>query len=234
MDRLVVLAGGRASLAGETAMSNWYARLLAAGGAAVLMAALGAPVALGAPAALAAATATTWTVQPGGAIAAAGSVTLTDANGGISDTCTSSTMSGTLKAGGGLPGSGIGLVSMAGYRGCGTLGSRDITPRGLPWHLNQVSYDAASGVSRGTISHLKLVLSVTGCHAVINGTSSSTADGVVAVSYANKTGQLKLHPHGGTLHWYHISGCAGLIHPGDTATLSATYTVSPRQDITSP
>ena len=42
-------------------MSNRYARILAAGGAAVLVAALGAPAALGA------ATATTWTVRPGGA-----------------------------------------------------------------------------------------------------------------------------------------------------------------------
>lgn len=213
-------------------MSNRYARILVAGGAAVLVAALGVP------AALAAATATTWTVQPGGAITAtAGSLTLTDTNGGASDTCASSTMSGTLKAGGGLPGSGIGPISMAAFRCCGHICSPDLTTRGLPWRLSLVSYDAATGVSRGTISHLKLTFVAypdLSCHAVINGTSSSTPDGVVAVSYANQTGQLKILPHGGTLHWYHISDCAGLIHNGDTATLSAIFAVSPHQVITSP
>jgi hypothetical protein len=68
---------------------------------------------------------------------------------------------------------------------------------------------------------------------VVNGTSSSTSDGVVAVTYANQTGQLKILPYG-RLHWYHVSGCAGLLRNGDTATLSATFTVSPKQDITSP
>ena len=179
-------------------------------------------------------TARTWTVQPGGAVAAAGTITLTDTRSGASDTCTSSTMSGTLKAGSGLPGSGIGSITAAGYRGCGTLGSRDMTARGLPWHLNLVSYDGATGVSRGTISHLKLAFSIPACRAVINGTSDSTADGVVAVSYTSKTGKLKILPHGGTLHWYHISGCAGLVRPGDIATLSAGYAISPPQTITSP
>ena len=46
-------------------MSIRYARILIAGGAALLVAALGVP------AALAAAAAKTWTVQPGGAITAA-------------------------------------------------------------------------------------------------------------------------------------------------------------------
>lgn len=212
-------------------MGNRYARILVAGGAAVLVAALGSP------AALAAATATTWTVQPGGAITAAGgSLTLTDTNGAVSDTCASSTMSGTLKAGSGLPGSGIGSISMAAFRCCGHICSPDLAARGLPWHLNLVSYDAVSGVSRGTINHLKITFvgyPDLSCHAVVNGTSSSTPDGVVAVSYANQTGQLKILPHGGTLHWYHISDCAGLIHNGDTATLSATFAVSPQQVITS-
>src|SRR5215469_6775544 len=133
-------------------MSNRYARILAAAAAAALLAALGTP------AALAAATADTWTVQPGGGIkAAAGSLTLTDTtSSGAHDTCTSATMSGTLKAGSGLPGSGIGSISKASYRGCGILGSRDLAPRGLPWHLNMVSFDAATGVSRGTATHLKI------------------------------------------------------------------------------
>jgi len=213
-------------------MSNRYARVLVAGGAAVLVAALGGP------AALAAATANTWTVRPGGTITAtAGSLTLTDTRSGVSDTCASSTMSGPLKAGSGLPGSGIGSVSKAGYRCCGHICSPDLAIHGLPWHLNLVSYDAATGVSRGTISHLKIAFVSypdISCHAVVNGTSGSTPDGVVTVTYANQTGQLKILTHGGTLHWYHVSDCTGLIHNGDSATLGATFTVSPKQDITSP
>jgi len=58
--------------------------------------------------------------------------------------------------------------------------------------------------------------------------------GVVAVSYADTTGKLAIHAAGGTLHWYHVSGCAGLVGDGDPATLAAAYTVSPRQAITRP
>lgn len=213
-------------------MSNRYARILITGGAAVLVAALGAP------AALAAAAAATWTVRPGGAITgAAGSLTLTDTRSGVSDTCTSASMSGTLKAGSGLPGSGIGSVSKAASHCCGHICSPDLAFHGLPWHLNLDSYDAATGVSRGTISHLKITFVAypdLSCHAVVNGTSGSTPDGLVAVTYANQTGRLKILTHGGTLHWYHVNDCTGLIHNGDTATLSATFTVSPKQDITSP
>jgi hypothetical protein len=54
------------------------------------------------------------------------------------------------------------------------------------------------------------------------------------LTYANQTGKLKILAHGGTLHWYHVNDCAGLIHNDDTAALSATFTVSPEQDITSP
>ena len=231
--KLVAPAGeGRVPLARETAMSNRYARILAAGAAAVLVAALEGP------AALAAATAMTWTVRPGGAITATtGTLTLTDTRSGVSDTCASSTMSVTLKAGSGLPGSGIGSISKAGYRCCGHICSPDLAFHGLPWHLNLDSYDAATGVSRGTISHLKISFVAypnLSCHAVVNGTSGSTPDGVVAVTYTNQTGKLKILAHGGTLHWYHVNDCAGLIHNGDTAALSATFTATPEQDITSP
>jgi hypothetical protein len=206
-----------------------------AGAAALAAAAL---LALGAAAlSPAAATTMTWTVKPGGAVAGkAGMTTLRDTTTNTLLNCKSATMTGTLKAGSGLPGPGIGSISMAAFRGCGHIASQDLKARGLPWHLNLVSYDAATGVSRGTISHLKIAFAPApgGCTAVVNGTSGSNPDGVVAVTYANQTGKLKIHPAGGTLHFYHITGCAGLLRDGDTATLSATFTVSPKQDITSP
>ena len=184
-----------------------------------------------------AATATTWTVRPGGTFtAAAGTTTLTDTTTGVFLTCTSSSMAGTLKSGSGLPGTSIGSITKAAYHCCGHICSPSLAPRGLPWHLNLTSYNAATGVSRGTISHLQLALSIPefGCSAVVNGTSATTSDGVVTVTYANQTGKLKIHPAGGTLHWYHVNGCAGQVHNGDPATLSAAYALSPPQAITSP
>jgi hypothetical protein len=88
-------------------MSNRYAPILAAGCAAVLAATL---------AALPALAATTWTIRPGGAITAmSGKIALEDHKTGTVLTCTSATASGTLKRGGGLPGSRAGSLSAIGF-----------------------------------------------------------------------------------------------------------------------
>ena len=199
-------------------------------GAAVLAAATGAPPA--------AAAAKTWTIRPGGSITAmAGRTTLADTPTGSMIPCASSRMSGTLKAGSGLPGAGIGSVTTAVYSSCETAGfAPRLTARGLPWQLNLTSYDRATRVARGTISHLQLGVAVPefGCTAVINATSGAAPDGVVPVSYASRTGTLKILATGGDLHWYHVHSCAGVVRNGDSATLSASYTITPRQVITSP
>jgi len=184
----------------------------------------------------AAATATTWTVHPGGIITAKAGITrVKDTTTNSVLNCKSSRMSGRLKAGTGLPGTGIGAITAAAYD-CAMLIEPPfrLTPHGLPWHLNLASYDAGTGVSRGTISHLEFTLTGPSCSATINGVGGSAADGVVAVSYTVKTGTLQVRAGGGNLHWYQVSGCAGLLGDGDRATLSAAYTVSPRQQITSP
>ena len=146
-------------------------------------------------------------------------------------------MSGTLKAGSGLPGAGIGSLTTAVYSQCSAGPfAATVTVRGLPWRLNLTSYDRPTGVARGTISHLQIGVAPSSipCTAVIKGTSGTAPDGVVAVSYTSKTGILKILPTGGNLHWYHVHSCAGIIRNGDAATLSASYTISPRQVITSP
>ena len=186
----------------------------------------------------AAATAKTWTVRPGGEIAAmSGKIILTDTPTGAMVSCGSSRMSGSLKPGSGLPGSGIGSFTTAVYSQCngGPFGAT-VTARGLPWRLNLTSYDQRAGVARGTISHFKIgvVIVFAQCAAVIDGTSSTTPDGTVPVSYASKTGILKVLRTGGNLHWYHANGCAGIVNSGDAATLSTSYTISPRQVVTSP
>ena len=190
------------------------------------------------PSTASAATATTWTVSPGGKITAtAGTTTLADTRTGAMIPCQSSRMSGTLKAGSGLPGPGIGSLATSVYSLCsGGPFAATLTARGLPWRLNLTSYNRSTGVARGTISHLQVAaaLSTTQCTAVIKGTSGTAPDGVASVSYTSKTGILKVLPTGGNLHWYHVRRCAGIINNGDAATISASYGISPRQVITSP
>jgi len=188
------------------------------------------------PGSASSATATTWTVRPGGAITAtAGKTTLKDTTTGLEMVCNSARMSGTLNGGVGLQGTGIGSLATATFH-CPSpiVPPFRLTARGLPWHLNMVSYNTSASVGRGTISHLELMLTGPSCSAVVNGTGGTTADGVVAVSYTNTTGKLTIHTAGGNLHWFHVNGCAGLVGDGDPATLSAAYAVSAHQEITSP
>ncbi len=212
-------------------MSNRYARLLAAGCAAVLVATLAAAPALAA---------TTWTIQPGGAITAmsSGKVALKDTTTRTVLMCLSATASGTLKHGSGLPGSRAGSLSAVGFTTCTGPGVSDIivTLRAtdLPWHVNLSSYNAATGVVTGTVSHIQIIASWAGCTAVIDGTSGTASDGKVRFTYTDATGQLTLLATGSTLHFYNVTGCLGLVNTGDRATLGATFTVSPKQAITSP
>ncbi len=209
-------------------MSNPYARILAAGGAAVLA------VTLGVPAALAAGT---WTVQPGGGVqATSGLVNIRDTMTGTLLTCVRSTASGTVKSGSGLPGSHAGSLSAVRFPIC-NAGPVPMTVQagGLPWHVNLSSYNAATGVARGTIGHVRLTTSGSGCTTVIDGTSATADDGRVVFRYTDSTGQLKLLTTSSNLHYYDVSkGCLGIVNDRDPAALSATYTVTPKQSITSP
>jgi hypothetical protein len=169
----------------------------------------------------------------------------TKAGATLTDTATGSTllcatlMSGALKRGSGLLGADIGSITTAGYDCDTPTTTAHLAPRGLPWHLNLSGYDARTGVSRGTLSHLQLAFKAHGCHAVINGTSGPAANGVVAVTFTNKASsnrasKLTILPRGATLHWYHVHDCAHLAADGDRATHSAAYLIVRRQTITSP
>jgi hypothetical protein len=227
-------------------MSNRYACILAAGCAAVLVAALGVTPAL------AEATARTWTVRPGGGITAtsSGQFALTDTTTGITLVCSSSTASGMLKGGGGLPGSHAGSLSAVSFVECrgpgdplfnlqpaGLLRREVFTLQagGLPWQVNFSSYNAAKGVVRGTISHIHIVANGVGCTPMIDGTGATAGDGQVVFRYTDSTGRLRVLTTFGNLHVYDVSaGCLGEFKDGDLATLSATYAVNPKQTITSP
>jgi hypothetical protein len=215
-------------------MGNRYAGILAAGGAAVLAAALAAAPALAA---------TTWTIHPGRAITAtsSGRFILKDTKNGTVLFCDSATASGTLKHGSGLPGSRAGSLSAAGFTTCLGPGIRDsdivltLQATDLPWRVNLSSYNAATGVVTGTVSHLQLTETANGCAFVVGGTSGTASDGKVRFSYTDSTGRLTVLTAGGNLHFWNVSaGCLGLVNNGDRARLGAAFTVSPKQAITSP
>jgi hypothetical protein len=227
---VMFLVAGPAGPAGRPmAMSNRYARVLAVAGAAVLMAALSSPAALAGG---------TWTIQPGGGIQAAssGRVTLTDTTTQSLIYCVRSTASGTLKSGSGLPGSAVGSLSAVSFPSC-TFASPlvvSVDAGGLPWQVNLSSYNTAEGVVRGTISHVHLTLSGSGCTARIDHTGSA-GGGRVAFRYIDSTGVLTVLTRGSSLRFHDVSsGCLGEFTDGDPATISAAYTVTPEQAITSP
>jgi hypothetical protein len=141
-----------------------------------------------------------------------------------------------LKAGSGHSGTGIGSNTTANIRNCDGPGPLPftLTPGDLPWHLNFTSYDATARTVTGSISHLHVSISAPGCSVAVDGTSGTASDGIVTFTYTDSTAKLKARTTGGSLHFYIVSGCAGLFRNGDPATLSATFTVSPKQAITSP
>lgn len=182
-----------------------------------------------------AASAATWTVSPGGAITGkAGTTTLTDTTSNISLSCTSSKLTGSLKSGKGLPGKGLGTVTSVAFSKCTVLSMTISLSSGkVAWKLNASSYNSATGTTSGTISGMHLAVKSSLCSAVVDGTSATAHDGMVSVSYSNKTHVLKILPKG-NLHVYKVSGCGGAISNGDAGTVTGSYKVSPLQKITSP
>jgi hypothetical protein len=101
--------------------------------------------------------------------------------------------------------------------------------------VNLSSYNTATGVVTGAVSHLQIMLSANGCTAVIDGKSGTASDGWVPFTYTDSTGQLTVLATSGNLHVWNVSpGCLGLVNSGDRATLGGAFTVSPKQAITSP
>jgi hypothetical protein len=179
----------------------------------------------------------TWTVTPGGVTAgSAGKTTLTDTATGTVLTCASSHTSVTLPSGSGHAGAGLGSITSQTFTTCtGPLGlTFTVSSNALPWKLNALTYTASSGVTHGSITGIDATLTGSGCSATVDGTAAGANNGSVKGTYTNSTGKLKVSATGGTLHIYNVSGCFGLIANGDASTFVGTYTVSPKQTITSP
>lgn len=183
-------------------------------------------------------TATTWTIKPGKAVTGtAGKTLVTDTKTGIQMTCTSSSVGGTLKSGTGRTNP-LGKITAAAYNSCTVIGvGAGITTSASstnPWVLRGRTY--ASGVTHGSIRNVATSFSITGplgtCTGNVAG-ANATTPGQVAVTYKNVNGSLIMG--GGNLHVWNVTGqCLGAIGTGDPVTAVGTYTISPRQTITSP
>lgn len=181
-------------------------------------------------------TAATWTVTPGGTITAkAGTTTLKDTKTGSVLTCTSSSGKGTAKHGSGLPGADIASITALSFNNCTGPLSLTFTVKTahFPWKLNAMSYNASKGVTTGTITGIHATLSGPSCTATVDGTGATANNGEVTATYTNGTGKLAT-TGAGNLHIYNVKGCAGLINSGDGSSFKGSYTVSPKQKITSP
>jgi hypothetical protein len=182
-------------------------------------------------------TATTWTVKPGGTVTGTAShVTITDTTTGSVLTCTTMTSTGTAKSGSGLSGAGIAKITAVKFTGCVGPASLTftVTATHLPWKLNAKSYDAATGVTKGTITGAEASLSGNGCTATSAGPTPTTP-ATIAGTYTNSTHKLTTLAAGSNMHvWNVSSGCAGLINSGDPTAMKGSSTLTPAQKITSP
>lgn len=182
----------------------------------------------------------TWTVKPGGAITGtAGKTTLIAKGpaGNIPLVCNSSATKAVLKKGSKLAGAGIGSITSVTFTKCNGLGLaftvKTSATTKAPWKLNAVKYNKTTGVTTGTITGIKAILTGPSCKADVGGTTK-TNTGTVAVTYSNKTHKLVVLSSGGTLHIWNVNGCLGVIKNGDVSQFSGTYLVKPTTTITSP
>ena len=189
---------------------------------------------IGLAAAPAFATAATWTVKPGGATTGtAGATTVTDVTAGQSVTCTSSNTKGSFKKGSSLSGTGIGTLTSLTLSGCSVLGmSISVTITGtMP--VNALSYNKTKKTVSMSLTKIHGSLSASGCSATIDGTGAAAHNGMVKATYMDTGAKLKVLTTGGNLHLYNVN-CFGVINSGDSVNFTTTYTLTPKQVITSP
>ena len=186
-----------------------------------------------------------WTVSRGGkAVAVAVNAVVRDTTAGQTAPCHLSTVQLRLKSGKKLAGGDVGSVTSAGFGEC-TLPKGiplKVTLAGFPWHVNLQSYNAAKGITTGTLTGLHVGISIAvhvdgltfSCSALADGTGTDAHTGSLAAEYSNRTGVLTAEASGGNLRLYDVKNCNNLIKNGDRIALSASYKVSPTQKISRP
>lgn len=173
----------------------------------------------------------TWTIDPGGPFTGSAGVTLlTIQETGVELTCSSASAAGTLKSGSGVENP-LGDLPAGGvkFNECtGPVGLTFTVDHLGTWHLNGSSYDAATGVTTGTLDDIEAVITGPGCDATVTGS--------VDITFTNDTEELTVLPNP-TLLISRVdptNNCLGLIEQGQHAIFDGTFVVAPGQTITSP
>ena len=99
--------------------------------------------------------------------------------------------------------------------------------------VNALSFNKTAKTVSMTLTKIHGSLSANGCSATIDGTGASAHNGMVKATYADTGAKLKVLAKGGNLHLYKVN-CFGVIHSGDAVNFTTTYTLTPKQVITSP
>lgn len=172
------------------------------------------------------------TVSPGGAFTATRSPwTVTDPTTGTTLTCGSLTLAGTLAS---SPTTLIGTVDSASATGCsGPAGiTFSLSFQGLPWRIDELVYNASTGVATGTITGFIVRLNGL-CSATLSGTGGPTSPGTLYWSHNNGIPQILNITGSGPLRASSVSGvCLGLINNNDPVTVGGgPYALSPPQTI---
>ncbi len=161
------------------------------------------------------ATASAVTISPGGSISATAGSTSISVNG-ITLTCASSTIAGSISA------AGSGSITSATYSTCRqvSLGSFTITAT-PPW---TITTSLSNGVLRITQSQvIKRVRSAIGCTFLVSGSSTITVSGAalpVDVTVLSQTGA------GSNLVVSNSSGCLGLVNNGNAVQLIGNWALA--------
>lgn len=200
-----------------------------AGMLAVGIATLSTAVAVAAPASAA----PPWTITPGGhADGTAGTTNLTvqdPQSGEIQMTCDSSTVGVDLESGVSDDNQLATIPESPGiqFNNCLLAGFIEFSVQQVGvWTLNGSSYDAATGVTTGTIDNIVASISGPGCAATVEGSVNGT--------FNNGTDVLTVNPDQ-TLTVTNVDDvdtCLDLIHEGATAAFDGAYSVAPGQEIT--
>jgi hypothetical protein len=191
--------------------------------------------------------AATWTVTPGGSYRAQvrsdNIWELLDVRTGQQLSCTVNASAWSMRL---RFRKGSGLSDPIGWAGSlsfpkpcfpGGMGPVTLSADSLPWGINALSYDPASQVTSGRLTHLHLALSGPHCAAVLDGSSATAGDGTAPFAYNNGpagTLQTAYRPGSGDLHAYQVTGCRGLLHSGDLVRLFFGYDLNRALTVTSP
>jgi len=174
-----------------------------------------------------------WTITPGGHTdGTAGTTNLTvqdPQSGEIQMTCASSTVGVDLESGASADNQLATIPPSPGiqFNNCLLAGFIEFSVQQVGvWTLNGSSYNAATGVTTGTIDNIVADISGPGCAATVEGSVNGTFNNGTDVLTVNPDQTLtvtSVDP---------VDNCLDLIHQGATAAFDGAYSVSPGQDIT--